>query len=86
MVASSIAADQRLDGDIRHLVAGDFVSRSSLMADPDYHTRVRRWFHDRFNETAAHQFESAKRALVPAGPRHRRRLRHLHRTDLAENA
>src|SRR5262249_52791537 len=86
VVTSSTAPYQRSNGHLRHLVAGHFISRPSLVADSGHHTRVRHWSDDRVNEDVAHSFESAERALVPFGSRHRRGLRNLHCADLAEDA
>src|SRR5262249_1476485 len=86
LVAPSTAPNQRAHGNIRHLVVSYFVSRPSLVANPNYHTRVRHWGDYRFHETDAHSFESAQCALVPSRTRHRRGLRNLPRARLAKDA
>ena len=86
MVASSTADHQRADGDLRRLIAGPVVSESSVVDHPGHHTRVRDWSNDRFDEAAAHQFESAQCALVPSCTGNRRGLRDLRRVGLAKDA
>src|SRR5207237_9426454 len=86
MVASSTANYQRIDGDLRHIVAGHLISRSSLVADPGHHTRVRNRSDDRFNEAAPRTSQSAERALVPSSACDRCRLRNLCCARLAKDA
>src|SRR5262249_23246552 len=86
VVAPSTAHHQRVDGHLRHLIAGHFVSRRSPVADSDYYTRFRDWRDDRYYEITEHPFESAQCSLVPSRARHRRGLRNLRRARLAEDA
>ena len=72
MVASSTPHYQRAHGDLRHLVAGHFVSRSSLVANPGCNAGVRDRSDDGFDETAAHPSQSAQRALISSCVSHRR--------------
>src|SRR5262249_3667484 len=85
VVASSTPDYQRVDGGLRHLVVGPFISKSSPVDDPGHHTGFRDWNDDCFNEAPSYQLKSPQRAFLPLGAGNRRGLRNICCAGLAKD-